>query len=232
MRVLNYYINGAFDNEYLVTRFKYDFDERLSLSNSREINTATYTMMGLELIYNTFESLGVEMNKIINLVEVSDIIVDNLKFNVLEENQNGFKSGYEKVLEDINNLIYIPDRKVRLEENVHYKILSNNIHIAFDFKTIYDKLNNYYKQYKNEDEKILNYNTFIKMISRSAYIADRDPKEHYKAVKIKVLVEDKNGFPDYITKNKMMFILKINEVKNLKWIIYFQLIIMKMNHKK
>lgn len=216
LRVLNYYINGAFDNEYLVTRFKYDFDERLSLSNSREINTATYTMMGLELIYNTFESLGVEMNKIINLVEASDIIVDNLKFNVLEENQNGFKSGYEKVLEDINNLIYIPDRKVRLEENVHYKILSNNIHIAFDFKTIYDKLNNYYKQYKNEDEKLLNYSTFIKMISRSSYIADLDPKEHYKAVKIKVLVEDKNGFLDYITKNKMMFILKINEVKKLE----------------
>ncbi|WP_227632823.1 hypothetical protein, partial [Klebsiella pneumoniae] len=107
-------------------------------------------------------------------VEACDIIINNLKLNVLEENQNGFKSSYEKVLEDINNLIYIPDRKVRLEENVHYKILSNNIHIAFDFKTIYDKLNNYYKQYKNEDEKLLNYNTFIKMISRSAYIADLD----------------------------------------------------------
>ncbi len=33
LRVLNYYIDGAFDNEYLVTRFKYDFDEKLSLSD-------------------------------------------------------------------------------------------------------------------------------------------------------------------------------------------------------
>lgn len=216
LRVLNYYIDGAFDNEYLVTRFKYDFDEKLSLSNSREINTATYTMMGLELIYNTFESLGVGINKIINLEEASDIIINNLKSNVLEENQNGFRSEYEQILEDINHLIYIPDRKIRLEENVHYKVLSNNIHIAFDFKTIYDKLNNYYKQYKNDSEKLLNYNTFTKMISKSAYIADLDPKNHYKEVKIKVLVEDKNGLLDYIIKNKKMFILKIDEVKKLE----------------
>lgn len=216
LRVLNYYIDGAFDNEYLVTRFKYDFDEKLSLSNSTEINTAIYTMMGLELIYNTFESLGVKMNNIINLEEASNIIINNLKCNVLEESQNEFKSDYEKLLEDINNLIYIPDRKIRLEENVHYRILPDNIHIAFDFKAIYDKLNNYYKQYKNDSEKLLNYNTFIKMISKSEYIADLDPKKHYRAVKIKVLVEDKNGLPDYIIKHKMMFILKIDKVKKLE----------------
>lgn len=216
LRVLNYYIDGAFDNEYLVTRFKYDFDEKLYLSNSTEINTAIYTMMGLELIYNTFESLGVNMNNIINLEEASNIIINNLKCNVLEESQNEFKSDYEKLLEDINNLIYIPDRKIRLEENVHYRILPDNIHIAFDFNSIYDKLNNYYKQYKNDSEKLLNYNTFIKMISKSEYIADLDPKKHYRAVKIKALVEDKNGFPDYIIKHKMMFILKIDKVKKLE----------------
>ena len=216
LRVLNYYIDGAFDNEYLVTRFKYDFDEKLYLSNSTEINTAIYTMMGLELIYNTFESLGVNMNNIINLEEASNIIINNLKCNVLEESQNEFKSDYEKLLEDINNLIYIPDRKIRLEENVHYRILPDNIHIAFDFKSIYDKLNNYYKQYKNDSEKLLNYNTFIKMISKSEYIADLDPKKHYRAVKIKTLVEDKNGLPDYIIKHKMMFILKIDKFKKLE----------------
>ena len=216
LRVLNYYIDGAFDNEYLVTRFKYDFDEKLYLSNSTEINTAIYTMMGLELIYNTFESLGVNMNNIINLEEASNIIINNFKCNVLEESQNEFKSDYEKLLEDINNLIYIPDRKIRLEENVHYRILPDNIHIAFDFKSIYDKLNNYYKQYKNDSEKLLNYNTFIKMISKSEYIADLDPKKHYRAVKIKTLVEDKNGLPDYIIKHKMMFILKIDKVKKLE----------------
>ena len=86
LQVLNYYIDGAFDNEYLVTRFKYNFDEKLSLSNSREINTAIYTMMGLELIYNTFESLGVEINKIINLEDASNIIVNNIKLNVIKDN--------------------------------------------------------------------------------------------------------------------------------------------------
>ena len=84
LQVLNYYIDGAFDNEYLVTRFKYNFDEKLSLINSREINTAIYTMMGLELIYNTFESLGVEINKIINLEEASNIIVNNINLNVIK----------------------------------------------------------------------------------------------------------------------------------------------------
>ena len=131
MRVLNYYIDGAFDNEYLVTRFKYDFDEKLYLSNSTEINTAIYTMMGLELIYNTFESLGVEMNNIINLEEASDIIINNLKCNVLEESQNGFKSNYEKKYLNINNLIYIPDRKIRLEENVPYKIFIQQYSYSF-----------------------------------------------------------------------------------------------------
>lgn len=86
LQVLNYYIDGAFDNEYLVTRFKYNFDEKLSLSNLREINTAIYTMMGLELIYNTLESLGVEINKIINLEEASNIIVNNINLNVIKDN--------------------------------------------------------------------------------------------------------------------------------------------------
>lgn len=216
LQVLNYYIDEAFYNEYLITRFKYGFDEKLSLSSSREINTATYTMMGLELLYNTFESLGVDMKEIINLEEAADIIVNNLKYNVLEESQSCYKSEYEKILEDINHLIYIEDRKIRLEENVHFKILSNNTHIAFDFKTIYDKLNNYYKQYKNDGEKLLNYNTFVKMIGKSSYISDLDPKEHYKSVKIKVLLVDKNGLPDYQIKNKKMFILKIDELKKLE----------------
>ena len=86
LQVLNYYTDGAFDNEYLITRFKYYFDEKLPLINSREINTAIYTMMGIVLIYNTFESLGVEINKIINLEEVSNIIVSNIKLNVIEDN--------------------------------------------------------------------------------------------------------------------------------------------------
>ena len=54
------------------------------------------------------------------------------------------------------------------------------------------------------------------MISKSEYIADLDSKKHYRAVKIKALVEDKNGLQDYIIKHKMMFILKIDKVKKLE----------------
>lgn len=214
LQVLNKYIDGAFYNEYLVTRVKYDFDEKLSLINSREINTATYTMMGLEIIYNTFESLGVSMEKVIDLKEASNIIINNLKENVIEEIQSNAKSEYEKILEDINQLVYIEDRKIRIEEGVHFKILSNNKYIAFDFKSIYDKLNNYYKNYKNYNKKLLNYNTFIKMISRSSYIWDFE--NYYKVVKMKVLIEDRNGMIDYLTINKNAIILKIDELKKLK----------------
>lgn len=54
------------------------------------------------------------------------------------------------------------------------------------------------------------------MISKSAYIIDKDPKKHYKSVKRNVLVEDKNGIPIYKLKNKKMFILKIDEIKKLE----------------
>lgn len=214
LQVLNYYDDEKFEHEYLAIRNKYDFDEKLSLRNSREINTATYTIMGLELIYKAFESLGVCIDNIIDLDEASNIIVNNIKENILNEDYDGFKSVYEKIFEDINNLVYIPDRRLRIEKNVHFKIL-NNVHIAFDFKTIYDKLNSYYKQYKSYEERLLNYNTFIKMISKSDYISDLDTKKHYKSVKIRILVEDKNGLPDYIIKNKKMFILQIDEIKKL-----------------
>lgn len=210
------FTDESFEIEYLITRNKYDFEKKLSLSNSREVNTATYTMMGLILLYNTFESLGVNMEKIIDLNEASNIIVKNIKLNVLDEHEGGAKTEYEKILEEINNLVCIEDKTIRVEENFHYRILSNNCHIAFDFKTIYDKLNKYYKLYKNDNDKLLDYKTFIKMISKSSYIVDSDPKKHYIPVKRKVLAEGEDGAVKYDFKNKKMFILKIDEVRKLE----------------
>lgn len=214
--VLNNFVDETLDIKYSIAKSKYKFDEKLSISNSREVNTAIYTILGLQLLYDTFEDLGVEIEKIINLQEAADIIVNNLKYNVLEENESGSKSEYEKILEEINHLAYIEDKTIRIEEGVHFRILSNTNTIAFDFKTIYDKLNKYYKLYKGENEKLLDYKTFTKMISKSAYVIDTDPKKHYKAVKRKVLTEDENKIPTYIMKNKKMFILKIDEIKKLE----------------
>lgn len=216
LNILNEFIDDAFELKYLVAKNRYNLEEKLSLSNSREVNTATYTILGLELLYDTFCELGVNMSKIIDLEEAADIIVNNLKQNVLEENDNGSKSEYEKILEDINHLVCIEDRTIRVEEGVHYRILSSNNTVAFDFKTIYDKLNKYYKLYKSDNDKLLDYKTFTKMISKSAYVVDIDPKKHYKAVKRKVLIEDENGLINYVMKNKKMFILKIDEVKKLE----------------
>ena len=211
--VLRNFTDETFELEYLIIKNKYEFERKLSLSNSREVNTATYTMMGINLLYNTFSELGVNMDKIINLEEASHMIIKNIKENVLEKHISGTRSEYEKILEDINHLVCIEDRTIRIEENVHFKILSKHNQIAFDFKTIYDKLNKYYNVYKDASEKLLDYKTFTKMISKSAYIIDSDSNKHYKAVKIKVWLDSENKIS---YKNKKMFILKIDEIKKLE----------------
>ena len=65
-------------------------------------------------------------------------------------------------------------------------------------------------------DNLIDYKTFIKMISKSSYIIDSDSKKHYKAVKRKVLSVDDKGLSTYLWKNKKMFILKIDEVKKLE----------------
>ena len=67
--------------------------------------------------------------------------------------------------------------------------------------------------YKDASEKLLDYKTFTKMISKSAYIIDSDSHKHYKAVKIKVWLDSENKIS---YKNKKMFILKIDEIKKLE----------------
>ena len=114
-------------------------------------------MMGLEIIVEAFEGLGVNMDLLVNLNKASDMVVKNLLLNVLEENESGSKSEYEKILEDINHLVCVEDSTIRIEENVHYKVMNSSNTIGFDFKTIYDKLNKYYKLYKSENDKLLDY---------------------------------------------------------------------------
>ena len=131
------------------------------------------------------------------------MVVKNLLLKVLEENESGSKSEYEKILEDINHLVCVEDSTIRIEENVHYKVMNSSNTIGFDFKTIYDKLNKYYKLYKSEGDKLLDYKTFTKMISKSVYIVDQYPKKHYKAVKRKVLTTDYKGLATYVMKNNI-----------------------------
>ncbi|WP_455539527.1 CHC2 zinc finger domain-containing protein [Terrisporobacter sp.] len=210
--VLRNFTDETFELEYLIIKNKYEFESKLN--NPREVNTATYTMMGINLLYNTFTELGVNMDEVLDLEEASDIIIKNIKENVLEGNIS--KSKYEQILEDINNLVCIEDKTIKIEEDIHFKILSNCNQIAFDFKTIYDKLNRYYKVYKDDNEKLLNYKTFIKMISKSPYITDSDIENYYKPIKRKVLVEDENGLKTYDYRNKNMFILKLDRIKELE----------------
>ena len=72
--VLNNFVDETLDIKYSIAKSKYKFDEKLSISNSREVNTAIYTILGLQLLYDTFEDLGVDIEKIINLQEAADII--------------------------------------------------------------------------------------------------------------------------------------------------------------
>lgn len=76
LEVLNNYTDENFVHEYLMTKCRYNFEEKPCLHNSKKINTIVYTMMGLELISDTFKCLGVDINEIVNLEEAFNIIAN------------------------------------------------------------------------------------------------------------------------------------------------------------
>ena len=133
-----------------------------------------------------------------DLNEVSKIIKNNLEVKTIFNS----KSEYEIVLEDIDELIF-ENENMKIQKDIHYKILSKD-YIAFDFESIYKKLNKYYKTYK--DNKLLNYHIFINLICRSPYIMNS--LKPYRDVKI---IYDNENY-----KIKKMYILKISELKKLE----------------
>ena len=71
----------AFKNTMI--EFNIEYDENYHFSTYKEINTAIYTMMGLRIIYYTFEKLDINIDKYLNLEEAADLIIKNIKENVL-----------------------------------------------------------------------------------------------------------------------------------------------------
>lgn len=187
--ILENFTEDYFEIEYLICKSKFNFERS---------NIATYTMMGIKLIYDIFESFEIDMNKLDDLNEVSKIIKNNLEVKTIFNS----KSEYEIVLEDIDELIF-ENENMKIQKDIHYKILSKD-YIAFDFESIYKKLNKYYKTYK--DNKLLNYHIFINLICRSPYIMNS--LKPYRDVKI---IYDNENY-----KIKKMYILKISELKKLE----------------
>ena len=81
--VLNSFDDEYFELEYLIIKNTYDFEEKLQKDNYKEINTAIYTMMGLRIIFCTFEKLDINIDEYLNLEEAADLIIKNIKENVL-----------------------------------------------------------------------------------------------------------------------------------------------------
>lgn len=123
------------------------------------------------------------------------------KNNLEVKNICNYKNEYEIVLEDIDELIF-ENENMRILKDIHYKILTED-YIAFDFESIYKKLNKYYKTYK--DNKLLSYHIFINLICRSPYIMNS--LKPYRDIKI---IYDNENY-----KIKRMYILKISELKKL-----------------
>ena len=123
------------------------------------------------------------------------------KNNLEVKNICNYKNEYEIVLEDIDELIF-ENENMRILKDIHYKILTKD-YIAFDFESIYKKLNKYYKTYK--DNKLLSYHIFINLICRSPYIMNS--LKPYRDIKI---IYDNENY-----KIKRMYILKISELKKL-----------------
>lgn len=209
LHILNNYSTEYLSLKYDMIKSKYSFIN--DIGSPREVNTAIYTMLGLDELVETFEELGVDRDKIINFKEAEKLITENILSNVMEAHENGAKAEYEIVLEDIDHLIGIKDYTLQLELGVHYKTVDKEEHlIAFDMKAVFDRLNKYYKTYR--DEKLMSQRTFIKMLKRSAY-ADED--RFYRNIKMKEITIADDGSRHTMAVQKRVYILKKSELKKL-----------------
>ena len=205
------YILNNFNVEYLndkydIVKNKYYFESLIE--SPRETNTAVYTMLGLEILSEIFEELGVKTSKYINLKEASIDIAENIRNNVMEQGESGTKAEYEIVLEAIDHLAGAVDFDIQLIDGVDFKETTDG-YIALRIPTIYDKLTKYYKTYK--DEKLLGKNTFTKMLKKSKYV----PADHYKKVQFKKVEMDKQGNRHTVWKPSWAYLLIPEELLKL-----------------
>lgn len=173
------YIMQNFNSDKLIKTLEKIEDTFKSKSrvHPRIQSTFNNTMLGWITVKHILMSIGGREVDLESDLEVSRLIYQNLKENVLD-GEFATKQIYDEILEAIDELagnggIY------SISEDFHYKIDSQ--FIKLDIKAIYPLLESYYKS-RGKVLKI-DCKTFIKMLTKSKYVTG-DSKDYYKVVKL------------------------------------------------
>lgn len=196
--VLNNYDPQVIEVKYDVIKNNPDYPLE-KIVDDRIRKTAIYTIMGLELLNDTFTKLGVDLLIFgFTLDIVAEAVVDNL----IEEVNDGGETAlaeYEKILLDIDHLAGNVDIAIRLREGTDYKVTEDG-NVALIIPVIWDKLEKYYKSYKTGNIP-LDKGTFTKTLRNSKYFKD------YKSVTFKDYEEAVDGSKHARWKSKRAYII-------------------------
>ena len=201
--------------KYVLTLGKEGFEEKyneikkidFNITDERIKNTAIYTTLGFVTLSSVFKHLKVNISEYVSLKEVIDLVKNNLHENVLDKEVAGGKAEYEVILELMD--------KIELIEQCDYKYTRDKQYIQIDITGIWDRISKYIKDY-NVDIKLLNKDTFIKMLTKSKYVAGENSKDYYMGISLK-----KHNSFDVVkgkyTENRSakVYKLKIEELQNL-----------------
>ena len=171
------YLLNNFDKDVLNERYdkvKDKYEELKEIKSSRERNTAIYTILGLEILYEVLGSLGVEDKNNITKEMFAAAVVENIQENVLDSEQ-GTTAEHEKVLELLD--------KSKLQEKVHYKYKDDE-YLLLDIKSSWDTMTKYMKDH-GIYESLISRQTFTKMITKSQYVPGEVSSDYYISTRLK-----------------------------------------------
>ena len=191
--------------EKLYKTFKKEIN--FNIDDERIKNTAIYTLLGYATLKAVFNHLKVDITDYISEKEAIELISNNLNENVLDKEVAGGKTEYETILELIDSLDII--------EQCDYKYTRDKQYIQIDITGIWDRLTKYIKDY-NVNINLLNKETFIKMLTKSKYIAGENSKDYYMPVTLKK-ANSFDAVKGKYTENRSarVYKLKLEELQNL-----------------
>lgn len=199
LNVLNNYDPDTIEVKYDIIKNNPEYQLK-RLTDDRIRKTAIYTIMGLELLYDTIADLGINpLTYGFTMALASELVIDNL----IEEVNNGGDTAlaeYEKILLEIDHIAGQVDVTVRIKDGVDYKVTDDE-NVAIILPAVWDKLEKYYKAYKS-DKLAIDKNTFIKTLKNSKYFID------YKPLKFKNYEEAADGSKHASLKSRKAYILK------------------------
>lgn len=180
------------------------------IEGDRERNTVVYTVMGLHLLFNILEELGVEMNDILDMNEAVQLIIKNVQGNVFDTEDGA-------VLSELDKMILLIDEHI----DPVYRANSDNIMLNVDYmvrdgKVLIDTtacFNKLKKLSKNYDFTIpLSVRAFRKHLAGSKYCESVDKNAN---TELPLLYSSGAVYSDRGGKRFRAYTLNADELKKL-----------------